>query len=73
MALVKRMEKISRNSKLHDVEEASYNVVHSRGDVYIQINTYGSKERKTKGEVSQTIQLSVEAINQLKEIILNES
>lgn len=73
MALINKMEKISRNSKVHDEVEATYNVVVKQGKKYIQINTYGSKERKAKGEVSQTIQLSEEAISQLQIIIKNEN
>lgn len=69
MALVNKMEKISRNAKVHEEVEASYNVLNLSGKMYVQINTYGSKERKAKGMVSQTLQLSEEAIYQLQEII----
>jgi hypothetical protein len=73
MALVNEMEKISRNAKVHDEVEATYNVIQKAGKKYIQINTYGSKERKLKGDVSQTIQLSEELIKKLQEIIQNEN
>ncbi len=72
MALVNNVEKISRNSKVHDEVEATYNVIHKSGKKYIQINTYGSKERKLKGDVSQTIQLSEDLIKKLQDIIENE-
>ncbi|GAA0337628.1 hypothetical protein GCM10008967_29860 [Bacillus carboniphilus] len=72
MALINKMERISRNSKVHAEVETSYNVVIKNGKKYVQLNTYGSRERKQKGEVSQTIQLSEEAINKLQEIIKNE-
>jgi len=63
------MEKISRNSKLHHQVEATYNTFTAGGKKYVQINTYGSSDRKEKGVVSQTIQLSEDTINQLKGII----
>lgn len=69
MALVNKMEKISRNSKVHAEVEATYNIITQAGRKYVQINTYGSSDRKEKGVVSQTIQLSEEAINQLKRIV----
>ena len=69
MALVNKMEKISRNAKVHDEVEASYNVIEKNGNKYVQINTYGSKERKMDGAVSQTLQLSEQAIKQLQEIL----
>ena len=66
MALVNKMDKISRNVRgLHEEVEATYNVFDSKGEKYVQINTYGSKDRKEKGKVSQTIQLSEKVIKQL--------
>ncbi|WP_142248103.1 methionyl-tRNA formyltransferase [Alkalihalobacterium alkalinitrilicum] len=66
------MDKITRNSKVHDEVDAAYNVLEMGGKKYIQINTYGSKDRKAKGIVSQTIQLSEEAVEQLQSIIDKE-
>lgn len=72
MALVNKMEPINRNAKVHEEVDATYNILRSAGKTYVQINTYGSKERKEKGVVSQTLQLGEEAINQLQEIIKRE-
>ncbi|MEH7114935.1 hypothetical protein V7124_21620 [Neobacillus niacini] len=72
MALVNNMEKISRNANVHEEVEATFNIVQKAGKKYIQINTYGSKERKAKGVVSQTLQFSEEAIYHLQEIIKKE-
>lgn len=63
MALISKLERVSRNSRIHEEVEATYNIVNQGGEKYVQINTYGSNERKVKGQVSQTIQLSEEAIN----------
>ncbi|WJY27527.1 MULTISPECIES: hypothetical protein [Sporosarcina] len=72
MALVNQIKKKVRNAKLHSSVEATYNVFKSGGRKYIQINTYGSNDRKVQGSVSQTIQMSEEVIKQLKEILDNQ-
>jgi hypothetical protein len=38
------------------------------GTLYLQIDTYGSEERKLQGKQSQSIRLAPEAIAQLREI-----
>lgn len=72
MALVKTMKKVARNTKLHSEVEATYSLLTSKGVNYIQINTYGSSNRKIQGVASQTIQLSEEVVNQLQTILKNE-
>ncbi|MGG0643535.1 hypothetical protein ABE021_06300 [Sporosarcina gallistercoris] len=72
MALVKTMKKVVRNTKLHSEVEATYSLLTSKGVNYIQINTYGSSDRKIKGIASQTIQLSEEVVNELQMIFKNE-
>lgn len=72
MALVKTMKKVVRNTKIHNEVEASYSLLKSKGVNYIQINTYGSRDRKVQGVASQTIQLSEDVINQLQAILKNE-
>lgn len=69
MALVSKIDEISRSASIHDEVEASYNVVRNNGEIYVQVNTYGSPERKIKGKVSQSIQFSSEVIKDLYEII----
>lgn len=72
MALVKKMKKVVRNTKVHNEVEASYSLLTRNGVNYIQINTYGSRDRKVQGVASQTIQLSEDVINQLQSILKNE-
>lgn len=72
MALINKLEKIGRNASVHDEVHASYNILEKNGKKYIQINTYGSSERKAKGVVSQTLQFSDEGAQQLLEIIERE-
>ncbi|TFD93669.1 methionyl-tRNA formyltransferase [Jeotgalibacillus sp. R-1-5s-1] len=69
MALINKITKISRNSKVHDEVQTTYNVLMKNGKKYVQLNTYGSMERKEKGVVSQTIQLSEDVIGNLQEIL----
>lgn len=72
VALVKTMKKMVRNTKLHSEVEATFSLLTSKGVNYIQINTYGSNNRKVKGVASQTIQLSEEVVNQLQTIFKSE-
>ncbi len=72
MALIRNLSKISRNSRLQSEAEATYNVVVQNGKKYIQINTYGSKERVHTNSVSQTLQLDEQTAKQLLEIIKSE-
>jgi len=68
MALVKKIIKETRNAKLHNEVEASFNIIYIDGEIYIQINTFGSNDRHMKGKVSQSIQLSKEVIREISEI-----
>ena len=68
MALINKITKETRNAKLHNEVEATYNLVVKNGEIYIQINTFGSDDRAIKGKVSQSIQLSKEVNSELNEI-----
>lgn len=74
MALIKKLSRfiLERESK-HSEAECTYSiVVDSRGEKFLQLNTYGSAHRKMSGKLSQTIRFSPEAIAQLREILRNE-
>lgn len=45
---------------MHETAEATYTVFESEGKKYFQIDTYGSKDRKDKGKICQSIQLDSE-------------
>jgi len=71
MALVNKIthQPLERDSA-HSEVECSYDVIEDRqGCRYLQLDTYGSKERQIKGKKSQSIRLSPEGIKRLKEII----
>ncbi|PUA40822.1 methionyl-tRNA formyltransferase [Paenibacillus elgii] len=52
--------------------ECTYNILVHNGRKYIQINTYGSKERVHTNVVSQSIQLDEQSAKQLIDIIKTE-
>lgn len=70
MAIVRKLHQISleKESK-HTEVEATYSIIESPDGKYLQIDTYGSKNRQIEGKKSQSLRLSQEAIIQLKEII----
>ncbi len=70
MAIVRKLEKIElERDSSHTEVDATYSIVNGgNGETYLQIDTYGSKERKMAGKKSQSIRFSPEAINQLKDI-----
>jgi len=71
MALIKRFTqaRMDRNS-VHQPVDCTYTVfADDRGTRYLQLDTYGSKERKLTGKKSQSIQLGPEALAQLRTIL----
>ncbi|RKD26048.1 hypothetical protein BEP19_02445 [Ammoniphilus oxalaticus] len=63
---------MTKNVRVHGTVDATYTVFVKGGEKYIQINTYGSKERQVKGVASQSIQFNKSSVRQLLEIIGNE-
>jgi hypothetical protein len=57
----------------HSETECTYSVVRDRdGARFLQIDTYGSRQRKIAGKKSQSIRLAPEAIRELKKILSTE-
>jgi hypothetical protein len=71
MAIVRCLEpKGSQATGVHTETYATYAiVVDGAGDKHLQIDTYGSATRKLPGKKSQSIRLTPEAVEQLKQII----
>lgn len=69
MAIVRRLEHLtlSKDTK-HTEVDSTYSIVNAGGETFLQIDTYGSEQRKTEGK-SQSIRLSKEAILQLFDIV----
>jgi len=72
LALINKIDHLTRNSRVHEEVEATYNILYKDGEKYLEVTTYGSKEREMKGKASQIIQFNKEGIKQLKEIIEKE-
>ena len=68
MAIVRRLEGLALEKDTpHSEADCSYSIVHDEnGRRYLQVDTYGSKERKIPGKKSQSIRFAPEAIEQLK-------
>jgi len=71
MAIVRKMESITleRDSKHSEVDATYSTITSANGEKFLQIDTYGSSGRQEKGKKSQSIRFSLEAINQLKDIL----
>ena len=72
MAIVRRLDFYSLQSDTkHTETEGTYSVVtDGEGRRYLQIDTYGSAERKLAGKKSQSIRFSKEALQQLRQIMV---
>ena len=71
MATVRHLERIQLQVEAkHTDAEATWSIVKDRdGETYLQIDTYGSNERKLVGKQSQSIRLSADAIKELRDIL----
>lgn len=71
MAMVRKMElhPLERDSPHSDVECSYSLVTHQTGERCLQLDTYGSAQRKLKGKKSQSLRLSESALHQLQAII----
>jgi|GEM_PF-1131984 len=71
MALVDHLEPlVLENLVSHSEVACTYSIVHdAAGSTCLELDTYGSPERKLTGKKSQSIRLSPNAINQLRDIL----
>ena len=70
MAIIKRLEKvILEGSAPHRPVECTYSLVNDENGRSLQIDTYGSVDRKIPGKKSQPLRFAPEAIKQLREIL----
>ena len=71
MALVTRLRSsVLKSEGKHLPVDCTYSVIQLESGVHLQLDTYGSKERKIPGKNSQSLRLSPQALKTLKEIIL---
>ena len=70
MALVTRLDKADKQRQsVHGETECQYSSFSKDGRSFLQLDTFGSAERKLQGKISQSLQLSREAAQQLSAII----
>lgn len=74
MALITKLERghKERNSIHKEVECTFFIVTDNDGKKYLQLDTYGSKDREVPGKTSQSIQFSPAALKQLHGILQKE-
>jgi len=67
------MEKINLERDTgHTEVESTYSIINSPDGTFLQIDTYGSKNRQEQGKKSQSIRFSPESLKQLKLILNSE-
>ena len=71
MALVENITplKLGRDVDHRSVECTFDVITNTDGERFLQLDTYGSSERKLQGKKSQSLRLSPSALQQLKQII----
>lgn len=70
MALIASFEPITADRQtIHGPVECGWRSFTSAGRKVLQLDTYGSAERKLKGKVSQSIQLDEDGARRLRRII----
>jgi hypothetical protein len=70
MATVRHLENLSLDRESKQTETTcTYSIIHQDDGVYLQVDTYGSRDRKEPGMKSQTIRFAPETIQELKVIL----
>jgi len=71
MAIVRHLEQQQLSVEAeHSETDCTYSIVCDReGTNYLQIDTYGSRDRKIAGKKSQSIRFAPEAIRELRQIL----
>jgi hypothetical protein len=76
MALItveKTREIVKERNTIHKKVDCTYTIFFdSYGNKYLQLDTYGSDDRKIAGKTSQSIQFNKESIRLLNDIISKE-
>jgi len=70
MALVTDIHPVEKErTQVHDPVECSFAIVRVNGETYLQLETYGSPDRKERGKISQSIQFNSRSAAQLKALL----
>ena len=69
MAVVRKFSVEVQNSRIGHTEcEGAIRAIEVDGEKFIQIDTYGSKDRELRNKLSQSLRLTEAAFNQLKKL-----
>lgn len=70
MALVSELEEeVLTRETSHKAVRCTYSVVNGPdGELFLQLDTYGSAERVIRGKKSQSVRLTADAVRQLVEL-----
>ena len=69
MAVVKKFAVEPQNSRIGHTEcSGVIRAIDVDGEKYIQIDTYGSKDREIRDKLSQSLRLTEAAFNQIKKL-----
>ena len=70
MALLTSIKRVSKpRQRVHKPVECGASTFEHDGVLYLQLDTYGTRERQDVGDVSQSLQMDREAALQLRELI----
>jgi hypothetical protein len=70
MALITGLTELQKDrNRVHGAVECGYTVFEECGERYLQLDTYGSPERKIPGKTSQSIRLNAESAARVKALI----
>jgi hypothetical protein len=74
MALIAGFERVGmERPRVHGSVECTYTIFEAaNGQKYLQLNTFGSRDRQLPGKQSQTIQLNQESAIKLLKILTSE-
>jgi hypothetical protein len=70
MALISTLTELKKDrNQVHGPVDCGWTVFEEGGERYLQLDTYGSQERKILGKTSQSIQLDAKSAAELKRLI----
>ncbi|SEQ47329.1 hypothetical protein SAMN05216232_2539 [Virgibacillus subterraneus] len=68
---IKRIEK-EKNTVHKQVDTTYSSFLEKNGELYFQIDTYGSNDRQMRGKISQSVQLDKNAAKELIKLLKSE-
>ena len=69
MAIIRKFEELDlKMNARHSETHGGWSIQGQDGEMFLQINTFGSNDREMPEKVSQSLRLSKEAVQQLAEL-----